>query len=689
MINFRIPHRRVSLQLLLWVAVISGGAAFAWAGFSFWIDSLKGVHPPVLFGWVVGFSGLIFLALLAALTIQYLRPSWIKILIKQINGRLQCPDLLLPGLTFITLQILLGTVALIVSSLGHILNYFPPLARFYHFSCGIVAWWFLLSVVTLYALVNLLVDKGLIPGAGWRYFSRGEKIGAPLVVSSLTGSEFLWFWYATSNTGTFPDNTLNLLVAGLSILLAAGIVSIALKSPHEMQPISTAASPPVSESTQPLSKWEILVYTGWVGFLPLIYLLAAYFLPQNPIFDFGFNQLYQIHPFLALVWFTQVGLLLSRYHRDRLHFIKLFDRINDWLFRENGNLVIFSCVCSVVFFLLRSNVLNGDGAAFSSKILLDATVPGAHVTHDELWEFYLHAIAWKWLNRLSFLTLSQTYQILSILGGGIFVFLLLKLSRQLCSEKALALAGLVACGGTMQLFFGDIENYTLTAVFLMAYYLSAVQYLRHHTCLLIPVGLQAIAITFHLLSIFLIPSMLFLFIVEFQRKRLWQILLAVAVWCGILSLTLQHFTFLGLPLENLYHQSWALGHGGNLFENWMAPFSNSYFWQQINLLVLLFPGALLSVPIFLSRRVKLDVINGFFVIASIVMLIYFFNWNARLGIYNDWNLFANALIPPAILLWSNFVSIPKFSHRGSLLLLFITSAGLHTALWIISNHFSG
>lgn len=94
----------------------------------------------------------------------------------------------------------------------------------------------------------------------------------------------------------------------------------------------------------------------------------------------------------------------------------------------------------VVFFLLRSNSPNPDGVSFTEKFERNVPLHGAHVTHDEMWEFYLHSRFWLYSNRAFGWSVEQSYQVLSCLAGGVFVFLLLTYCARLLPRNPLSLS---------------------------------------------------------------------------------------------------------------------------------------------------------------------------------------------------------------------------------------------------------
>jgi hypothetical protein len=352
-----------------------------------------------------------------------------------------------------------------------------------------------------------------------------------------------------------------------------------------------------------------------------------------------------------------------------------------------GSLVI-AIACAYVFFLLRNEFVNEDGRHFLARFLEDIPTKGAHVTHDEMWELYIHSKVWSWANTHFGWSVIQTYQRLSVVAGGIFVFILLRLCLILDPTRPFALFLCVTAAGYMQLFFGDVENYTLTAVLVTAYIFAAIAHLQGRIPVTWPSAVLGLAITFHLLAGFLIPSLVYLWWSE-GRRHGWRALgPAVALFAGIIFVTLVFFHYNHLPISALFYQSHAFGHGGHILLMLARP-SLPYYWQQLNLIILLFPPFLLMLPLLIYRRIPWNPTNVFLGLATASLLVFQLSWNAQLGVYNDWNLFAMPAIPLSILVWSNFFTNVMIARKAEVAVLVVGLAGMHSFAWILSNRLYG
>lgn len=426
--------------------------------------------------------------------------------------------------------------------------------------------------------------------------------------------------------------------------------------------------------------------------MALIYILAGIVLPQIAIADFE-----SLQPWLF--GFSQLKFLL-KHPMSMVFLIALSAGVFFFLMRKEllssagrlrtetpiAALLAAGVLSAALFFIFRSNYINPDGMMFGWKFAQDIPLTGAHVTHDEMWELYLHSRFWVLTNQYFQWSVELSYQVLSSLAGGVFIMLLLAYSRRLSPQFPLAVFLLLVSGGYMQLFFGEVENYSLTAVWILAYFLASHKHLELGGSILWPSLLLGIAFTFHMLAGFLIPSLLYLLLLNWRAGRRREASFGVGVFVLVVIATLVFFHFNGLQIQNLWFNSYASGFGGH-YGVMLSPFSLSYHVAVLNLLFLLVPAWIFLLPLLKFRLILRDRVNTHLVIASAGMAILLFFWEARIGVYNDWNLYAAVALPVSFLVWRNVISVETSAARSWAL----PAAGfvffLHSYAWILGNHY--
>ncbi len=438
---------------------------------------------------------------------------------------------------------------------------------------------------------------------------------------------------------------------------------------------------------------EARLYGTLVMLLATLYAVAAV-LPAGlrrrfPSFEsalFGVDQLRPLRWGAVLVPLL-AGLALSRRWHGLATAMSAFHGFLERLSNRTKVLVLLGVgVYSFALFRgLRNEFINPDGGAFSAKFHADVPRRGATVSHDEMLELFIHSRFWHHTNRAFGWSVEYSYQFLSSVAGGIFVVVLVAFSWAVLNGKRWTVLVLgVGSAGFMQLFFGDVENYTLVTTLILVYLFAGYLFLESRLSLLVPSGVLAVAITFHLLAAFLLPSLAYLYVVALRRRQLWSVAGAGALLVAIPTAVVVYFHHNGLPLETILTSN-AFGQAGNI-QRFASP-DLVYHGQVVSLLFLLFPPLLCLVPLFAYRRVAISPFNVFISLAAIVFVGYVFTWRAQLGVYNDWNLYAAAGLPLAILFWYNFARADHLRNKAGIGMALLLTSATHSYAWIVGNHF--
>jgi len=426
--------------------------------------------------------------------------------------------------------------------------------------------------------------------------------------------------------------------------------------------------------------WYIsLVAALGVAYLGVSFVLPALGAPEWVLQDqwFGFSQLRWAGAALTLALLALVLLRARRAPAPLAH--------TSWMSAEWAAIAI-AVAAATIFFLLRDEVLNSDAQLMLATFRHAARTGGVVITHDEMLEYYVHYRLylaahewWGWGVRL-------TYQALSSAAGGLFVLLLIGYCRIVEPSRSWALAGLCLSGGYVQLFFGEVENYTLTATLIMAYLLASAMFHRGRVPVWQPSVMLALAMAFHLLAGFLTPSLAYLWWLAWRRGEWRSVLVAAASFVTVLVATVAYFHWNGLPIANLYSHSHACGQGGHFGRNLARP-SLPYYRDLLNMVMLLAPVIVLAIPLLVFGRIPRDPEHVQLLIASGVMLGFVFTWRAQLGVYQDWNLFAAAALPVSLLLWRNVVALDFRRVAVQPVPVLAGLASMHSLAWIVANHF--
>lgn len=317
---------------------------------------------------------------------------------------------------------------------------------------------------------------------------------------------------------------------------------------------------------------HIYITTVFITFFAL-YFACSFIVPAPFARDclFGASQFlpWGILPYLAvLLPMLPVSLAAETIHTWSTH--GSLSPLCDVSPQKLPHVILFTVASSLCFFL-RNNTLNADALLFAGNFARDIPTLGAHLTHDEILELYVHSRFWAITHAWFDWDVTLSYQVLSALAGGVFFCVLLQHCKVLAGDQAATLFCLVASGGFIQLFFGDVENYTLTAVLLLSYFFWSALHLQGSCGPLAPSICLGVAMMFHLLSGFLLPSLAYLLYRDWRRGNRTRAATATIAVIVIPVATLTWFHLNGLPIQRLFYNSHAFGQGGNIGKVLVRP----------------------------------------------------------------------------------------------------------------------
>lgn len=341
---------------------------------------------------------------------------------------------------------------------------------------------------------------------------------------------------------------------------------------------------------------------------------------------------------------------------------------------------------------------------------------------------WLHARLWAAGNALFVWPDAwPVYRIVSPLAGVLFVYLLLRLADSIGRNgpQKLLIAGLVGTLGTMQLFFGYAENYTLAAVGVLLFLWFALEAIHGRRALWQPALALAVTNGLHPSTIVLAPALLlaaWMWIDQQRRagaaaagrRALWQVALPMAAVAAGVVLLMQ-----------------LSGHGpaalvttdrpGGGDARWFVPltgvstrwehytmFSWAHLRDWLNEQMLTAPVTLGGLAIVggamlldwgRSRGAPARKGNGsqpgegvdrdeLRFLAACTGLYWLFTvvWNPDYGGQRDWDLFSLAAIPSTLLLARLLPrALPGRAHLAQAAVMLTVVSAMHTMAWIYQN----
>ncbi|MGB2697193.1 MAG: tetratricopeptide repeat protein [Candidatus Zixiibacteriota bacterium] len=372
--------------------------------------------------------------------------------------------------------------------------------------------------------------------------------------------------------------------------------------------------------------------------------------------------------------------LLKFLERVFLFFKIPFSNLNKWI-----RLLLVGIFSFSIFWFFRVKLhLLGDGY-FRIRDIYQNRFPTA-----EWLDGLIHLSLYKVFSAVfKFWTPDLTYAVLSCVSGVMFVYLVIYLSQNLgkTALEKVYIGGMILSLGSTQLFFGYVESYTLLQVFLIAYILCVVLYLKGKLSLIWPLIMLAVSCALHISALIFIPSFLYLWWRELKREG--QIyfkgfhLVLAGVFCALIVWRIAIVTsspeggFHTTPLIPLFPSP----------ENNFTLFSWAHIMEYFNQLLLLSPVGIILFFLFAGKVFKQkDPVIGFLFVASIFSLVFIFLFNSVLG-SADWDLRAFPGIF-FVLFGSLFFLKEKrgWINLKNLAFLMLWVSFFHIVPWIALNH---
>lgn len=370
-----------------------------------------------------------------------------------------------------------------------------------------------------------------------------------------------------------------------------------------------------------------------------------------------------------------------------------------------GKIGRYLAIVLLLFFLFWSlkakNYELGDSALLIQLLTVRVHTVGYHITYDEPMELYIHSIAYGFLHEAFGWSVDQAYALLSSIAGIVTILVLMSLVKFMTTDRIARLTILVlwCSAGAMQLFFGYLENYTLTMAGLILYIFLALRYLEGKNSILWPSLALSASFCLHVLSGWLFPSLIYLLFSTWQRNELKDNLKRLLIMIGgvllPIFLTVGYCSYIGFGPKYMKYTHLARMKFVPLLDSSFIyyhyrTFSLEHITDILNEVVLTsMPGLILGIYLVLFSRERVVLKDRKFMFLFTVFvftLLFAILWNSDLGFYRDWDLFAVVSIGIVPLAAYSAVtlteSLEKMKH---LFASIIVLSSIYSFTWIYSN----
>lgn len=432
----------------------------------------------------------------------------------------------------------------------------------------------------------------------------------------------------------------------------------------------------------------------------LILRLIASFFPQERLWGLSQAAYISKMPFLYLGLFI-IGIFL--YIRGNKHpaIIYIYEKSRLYLLFKKIFPYLVVLISGILFYLFSVKAyFLGDGYTLIS-VLSNQDSIGRSL---EIGEFIIHELYLKLFGSFNLHYARLAYKNISILSGLIFVVSLVFYGRKITSSffSYCGLIFLMLTSAATILYFGYVENYSVTSAVLFLFFISGISSIKNRSKSVIPIVAFLSALLLHKISVVYLPVFLVYIAITFLPKKI----------VGILSANLRYI-MIGLiilfTISYIAVKIWA-----PLF--WKISFMHPYKWEFtvegytlfsikhfidfLNLLIFLIPISLvvLILAVFLPHNMKRKESSLFSIFiwpGALIGLMSAFIFEPNLGMARDWDLMSIMMIGAlvaGIYYWFDKYSGYKFYRTATILLLtinlsiFVPWLALHNSEWRLYDY---
>ena len=344
---------------------------------------------------------------------------------------------------------------------------------------------------------------------------------------------------------------------------------------------------------------------------------------------------------------------------------------------------ILASVMAVLFWLLRShNHFLGDG-----NLLIRQLEAGSWFHPHETLDRMIHYAFFVFAHNRMGLDAESAYSVLSVGAGCVYVIASMRLGLLL--GQRFFVPALLLTLGTVELFMGYVESYSLATAVMLVYIVLALEHLSGKRRLIWPAVALALGIALHHALVFMIPSILVLFLVQpygsvaRPSRPAIRAGIFVLIVAGILSTSLLAesgaLSQLLVPLSSTETSQYTL-------------ISLNHLVDLINAQMLItplgwIPAALLTIAFLRTKSLRCLPKYGFLAVLVIMSFAYILLLRPGLGGSRDWDLWSFGFTTSAIagVCYVAYALRNSKVARYSLYIILVVGF-FHILPWITVNH---
>lgn len=435
---------------------------------------------------------------------------------------------------------------------------------------------------------------------------------------------------------------------------------------------------------------NVLLIPVFCSILILVHFVSSFF-PWARLWGINHLAYFPVEVRILLVVIFLVFLLPKANSKILDFFKNIFDVIHKITFGKAKRLwfVIIPLISFFLFWIFRTRThFLGD----SYQIISNLENREFFVKWAELGEGLFHLYLYKLLNPIFNISAENLYEFSSCFLGTIFVFLVLLLVDFLGEDRweKLFLFLLIVFMGSIQLFCGYAEHYSLSYTLMFGFIFFSVKYLKSQGKPFFPLLFFVLAAFAHISAFYLLPSVFLLYLLGYQNGKKTSFFEKMEVWALLYLIVIAVLIFL-----HMERYSWTVGNKfvpllkGDYYAPGYSLFSPSHILDITNQQLLISPVGLILLISICACSKAFDLKNkSVLFLSSILLLGLGFNFimYPGLGMSRDWDMFSSTGIGYTILAGYLFLKVARkrinFRYLGSVLII---TTVFCTAPWVVLN----
>jgi len=443
------------------------------------------------------------------------------------------------------------------------------------------------------------------------------------------------------------------------------------------------------ETTENNSNKKNFVTISLMGIIFIIFHLVSAFFPNDYLW--GVDQWFYLPAGLVAILFIVASFLF-------LVPKSAVNKLNFSLFSGKIYFFLIPLLSALPFWVFRQKMfLLGDGT-----ILLRSIETGVMYKPEEPLEYLVHSAFYGFMNKYFSVTPQLSWAVISIFCGVLFVFFSMLIADYLGKtdlRKFLIFTSIITTG-TIQLFFGYVETYSITALLVLVSIYFAVTSFEKKNHVYYAFFVFSFSVCFHPSAAGFSPAFFYLFIVTLKKRdgffrKIYHTALTGILAVFPVAIMLSLFHSAGFFLKDFLATYSGGEHILPLSSNGLSHhvpytlFSLKHILDIINEYLLIAPltvfaGVLLIKKAGRMKNLLSEKLFTFLLIASAFTFLFCFIFNHEKGFSRDWDIFSHSALPLTIFSILVIIKFCRYHLRRTALIL-TGCCLLHVLPWVVVN----